>query len=186
MIPRVIFLALFLSVSCSRFCNAEEANNCDVKLNETKATYGDPEEIKEVERQGAHFIVWKYSADRVKFTFAWGGKYDKCYGISEPMEEFELTEKGKEIRVRRAKKEKEIRMGRVKAENPKWSNKVCSAIVESKIFIGMTGEQVVASWGEPNNINRTITINVKHEQWIYAHHYLYFDNGILTTMQEFK
>lgn len=49
----------------------------------------------------------------------------------------------------------------------------------------MTTEQVLRStWGKPKSINETITAGGRHEQWIYpGHQYLYFDNGVLTSIQ---
>ncbi len=55
------------------------------------------------------------------------------------------------------------------------------------VSIGMTEERVLqSSWGKPDSVNRTITANVVHEQWVYESRvrgYLYFDNGILTGIQ---
>lgn len=65
----------------------------------------------------------------------------------------------------------------------KWSSEVWTAIEENKVFIGMTAEQARMSWGKPEEINKTTTDNVKHEQWVYSGSYLYFDNGMLTTIQ---
>lgn len=66
----------------------------------------------------------------------------------------------------------------------KWSLRTWSAIEEGKVFLGMTAEQVRMSWGKPEEINKTITGNIRHEQWVYGiGHYLYFDNGILTGIQ---
>lgn len=65
----------------------------------------------------------------------------------------------------------------------KWVKKVWAAVEEGKVFIGMTAEQARMSWGKPEEVNRTITGNVKHEQWIYGESYLYFENGILSGIQ---
>lgn len=66
----------------------------------------------------------------------------------------------------------------------KWSSKVWSAIEEGKVFVGMTAKQARMSWGKPEEINKTITGNIKHEQWVYgSRSYLYFDNGVLTGIQ---
>ena len=53
------------------------------------------------------------------------------------------------------------------------------------VQIGMTTERVVLSnWGKPNKINRSVYSNgVKHEQWCYSGGYLYFEDGILTGIQ---
>jgi|BioPla2DNA2_1021312.scaffolds.fasta_scaffold51249_1 tetratricopeptide (TPR) repeat protein len=53
------------------------------------------------------------------------------------------------------------------------------------VRIGMTEREVrESSWGDPIKINRTITEYGTHEQWVYDNYnYLYFKNGILTTIQ---
>ncbi|HIY08554.1 MAG TPA: DUF2845 domain-containing protein [Firmicutes bacterium] len=52
--------------------------------------------------------------------------------------------------------------------------------------IGMTKEEALAStWGAPESINTTETSGNVHEQWVYPNNrYLYFDNGVLTGIQE--
>lgn len=61
-------------------------------------------------------------------------------------------------------------------------------ILENKIRLGMTKEEVVASWGKPRDINKTVGSWGVHEQWIYGEFphstYLYFENGILTSWQD--
>lgn len=51
--------------------------------------------------------------------------------------------------------------------------------------IGMTKEEVLEIFGEPKDINRTITADSVSEQWVYSGGiYLYFEDGILTTIQD--
>ncbi|MDM5229910.1 hypothetical protein [Lysinibacillus pakistanensis] len=54
------------------------------------------------------------------------------------------------------------------------------------VYIGMTKEEVlVDGWGKPIDINRTTTTYGVSEQWIYEDYkYLYFEDGILTTIQD--
>ncbi|MWV44976.1 hypothetical protein GRF59_15240 [Paenibacillus sp. HJL G12] len=87
-------------------------------------------------------------------------------------------EKQKKIDELKLKEEKE-REERVKASNEADKNPYSPQI-------GMTKDQVLAStWGKPKNINRTKTATLTHEQWVYgSNRYLYFDNGILTTIQD--
>ena len=57
-------------------------------------------------------------------------------------------------------------------------------ILTGKTKIGMTKNECIMSWGEPESINPTITSNGKSEQWVYSNsQYLYFENGILTAIQ---
>jgi hypothetical protein len=53
--------------------------------------------------------------------------------------------------------------------------------------IGMSQRDILSntSWGQPNGVHRTTTQSGVHEQWVYyGSRYLYFENGILTTIQE--
>lgn len=69
-------------------------------------------------------------------------------------------------------------------------------ILKGRICIGMTKDDVQASWGEPYKINRTVTIWAESEQWIYGvpsmhggllnAQYLYFDGNILTGFQDIE
>lgn len=66
----------------------------------------------------------------------------------------------------------------------KWSNMIWSAIKGGKVFVDMTNEQARMSWGKPKKINKTVNNNMVREQWVYgSNSYLYFENGILTTIQ---
>ena len=66
---------------------------------------------------------------------------------------------------------------------------VDSAIQEGKIFIGMTADEVILSWGRPTKINASISGRGRSEQWIYRRgkigddQYVYVDNGVVTNMQ---
>jgi hypothetical protein len=57
-------------------------------------------------------------------------------------------------------------------------------IIDKKIKIGMKKEMVIDSWGEPEDIHRTVGTWGVHEQWIYGTKYLYFENNILTSFQD--
>ncbi|WP_219834778.1 hypothetical protein [Paenibacillus sp. R14(2021)] len=52
--------------------------------------------------------------------------------------------------------------------------------------IGMTKDQVEKSrWGKPEDVNTTITKYGVHEQWVYYRDkYIYFEDGIVTSIQE--
>lgn len=40
-------------------------------------------------------------------------------------------------------------------------------IAQGQIGVGMTAEQVIASWGPPGNVSRTVSTDGTHESWIY-------------------
>ncbi|MBL7968660.1 MAG: SH3 domain-containing protein [Prolixibacteraceae bacterium] len=67
----------------------------------------------------------------------------------------------------------------------KYSSLIAQKILAGKIWIGMTFEMALDSWGEPEDINRTVTNSTIHEQWVYKENkYLYFENGKLSAWQD--
>ena len=65
-----------------------------------------------------------------------------------------------------------------------WPQNIKEAVENKQVILGMTKEQVKLSWGDPNDVNRTISKNYEREQWVYGRKYLYFINGILDTIQD--
>lgn len=53
------------------------------------------------------------------------------------------------------------------------------------VSIGMNQDDVLkSSWGKPKKVNRTTNAYGTSEQWVYGgHNYLYFKDGILTSIQ---
>jgi hypothetical protein len=93
----------------------------------------------------------------------------------------EKKEKDRKIKEDRLAKQ---RILDIRKKHPDWSDKTIQAISNKKVHIGMTKDQAIAAWGRPNDINKTITAVVTSEQWVYGQRsYLYFDNGVLTAIQ---
>lgn len=66
----------------------------------------------------------------------------------------------------------------------KWGQKNDTYIADGKVVLGMSKEMCVAAWGNPILINRTLIHGLTSEQWVYGYGtYLYFDNGVLTAIQ---
>lgn len=65
----------------------------------------------------------------------------------------------------------------------KFGKENYNLILEGNVKIGMTKEMALLSWGEPKDINSTISSGKTSEQWVYDENYLYFDNDILKTIQ---
>lgn len=66
---------------------------------------------------------------------------------------------------------------------PKWcgpatDQEIRSAIIHNKIFVGMTAEQAVKSWGRPFRINRS---SHGPDQWVYGRKYLYIEDGCVVS-----
>ncbi|MEW6614809.1 MAG: hypothetical protein AB1401_05025 [Thermodesulfobacteriota bacterium] len=77
-----------------------------------------------------------------------------------------------------------LRIATIRA-NPTWSNEMIKIILNEKIKLGMTKEQIVASWGYPKSINRNVGSWGIYEQWVYGNSvYLYLENGILKSFQD--
>jgi len=69
-------------------------------------------------------------------------------------------------------------------ETKQEQQKFAAAKRKEGASIGMTKEDVLASsWGRPEKINTTTTIRGSREQWVYGGGYLYFDENILTAIQ---
>jgi hypothetical protein len=68
----------------------------------------------------------------------------------------------------------------------KFGSNIWNTILESKVVIGMTSEMCKLSWGNPKSINETLNSGSKDEQWVYDDNYLYFENGLLKTIQSEK
>lgn len=52
------------------------------------------------------------------------------------------------------------------------------------VFIGMTEDEVLASkWGKPERVNTTTRQSGTTAQWVYRNSFLYFENGVLTAIQ---
>lgn len=65
------------------------------------------------------------------------------------------------------------------------SKKARSAISNQQVFLGMSTDEAIASWGRPSDINRTAGAWGVHEQWVYGDNtYIYFKNGKLTSWQD--
>lgn len=62
-------------------------------------------------------------------------------------------------------------------------------ILRSKVCVGMSKDEAIASWGSPDEVNKTTGTYGVHEQWVYKgknykNRYLYLESGILKTIQE--
>lgn len=80
-------------------------------------------------------------------------------------------------------KEREIEKAERRESNER--NRLIQEKASRGVTIGMTKEDVLlSSWGAPSNIKKTVNAYGTSEQWVYDNYnYLYFDNGILTSIQ---
>jgi hypothetical protein len=100
---------------------------------------------------------------------------DECFQQSAELEKkeaerlvFETEAQKKQLAASKAAQEKQAR---------EWRKR-------GGVSIGMSQKQVLGSnWGRPEHVNRTITARGVREQWVYGRSYLYFEDGVLTTIQ---
>jgi len=78
------------------------------------------------------------------------------------------------------------------ARHPEWTNEMKKLVGEGQIKIGMTQEQLLSSWGNPNNVNKNAGGWGVFEQWSYGDvrypynvtYYIYLQNGIISSWQK--
>jgi hypothetical protein len=83
-----------------------------------------------------------------------------------------------------AKAQREMEAAKKREEQTK-----IEAFAKHRVWIGMTTAECIQSCSGPLQINKTLTAKGLEEQWVYPSgeegklSYLYFENGILTTIQ---
>lgn len=104
---------------------------------------------------------------------------DMYNNVTNEVNRIEAEKKAKEEAERRERERKEAEEKARKEAEEKARKK------SQGVHIGMTKQEVLDSmWGKPNYINTTTTQYGVHEQWVYGNgNYLYFEDGILTTIQ---
>lgn len=105
--------------------------------------------------------------------------------LTEKARQDRMTEIDNEsVSVEKVQKEARIkRESTIKSKFSKYGAKIVSKIIENKIWIGMTSEMAVASWGSPDQINKSVSTYGTKEQWVYSGDYLYFELGLLKSYQ---
>lgn len=99
-----------------------------------------------------------------------------------------------EVYARRAEEERQREEARLALEKEQQERKAAlirkygksnaELILSGRVRIGMTQAMCREAWGVPDDINRTSGSWGVHEQWVYGlGSYLYFENGILSSIQ---
>lgn len=90
------------------------------------------------------------------------------------------------------KTENEETIKRFDTLSKKYGKFNAKLIIEGRVLIGWTKDMCRESWGSPHDINTITGSWGVHEQWVYEYSFsdsysmycLYFENGILTTIQD--
>jgi hypothetical protein len=57
-------------------------------------------------------------------------------------------------------------------------------IQAKQMQVGMSEAALQCSWGQPEDVNRTVTSTAEHKQYVYGSRYVYVDNGVVTGFQD--
>lgn len=98
----------------------------------------------------------------------------------------ETARKRAEAEAARAEAARKARMKPIEKIMEKYgcSRSDADRVLHHEVILGMTAELCRASWGKPRDINKSTGSWGVHEQWCYSSgNYLYFENGILTSIQ---
>lgn len=68
-------------------------------------------------------------------------------------------------------------------ERTKPTQEELEILKKRKVRIGMTKDMALVGWGIPKHKNNTTSRYGTRSQWVYENSYLYFNDGILTTIQ---
>ncbi len=68
----------------------------------------------------------------------------------------------------------------------KYGRTIAKKMLEGDIYVGMSKKMVLASWGQPEDINSIAIGGTTQEQWVYprTNRYLYFTGNKLTAIQD--
>lgn len=133
------------------------------------------------------------------FDNYWGVRHDSVYGYlhsvylvnTDEMETIIYLHRQEIERINQAalesdKKEKELLQKEFKDMlYNKFGSEVAKRLLKNQYWIGMTDEMALISLGSPDKKNRSVGSWGIHEQWIYGDTYLYFENGVLNSYQNY-
>lgn len=69
--------------------------------------------------------------------------------------------------------------------HPEWTEEVSQAVLAGNVLEGMTTDQVLASYGKPLEILKTLEKSGRdHELWLYTTAYLTFDSDVMTGQED--
>lgn len=129
----------------------------------------------------------KTNLDLLKQYHPESQEYTKAKSIyDQSLTDQELARKKAEQEAAKAEAARRAKMAPIERIMEKYGcdEDIATLILHKQVRRGMTAEQCRAAWGRPEDINRTTGSYGVHEQWCYGgHNYLYFEDGILTTIQ---
>lgn len=162
-----------------KICYGAEAYKLDTKSNWTKIAYKKP------------LLNIDYSSIENNFYIGWTktNNISENYIKSNYEDAVSRFKAKKRLQMRTSKLDRKLNQTKQELEiiftKFGWDKKFIFPLYEHIPVIGMNKEMVIYCWGEPKDINKTTSKYLIHEQWVYSlSKYAYFDNNILTTLQE--
>ncbi len=67
--------------------------------------------------------------------------------------------------------------------HPSWDDEAILTVACHKVRVGLTEDQLRASWGRPDEVNRTVVGASVDDQWVYGSNYVYVEGGEVTSYQ---
>ena len=76
------------------------------------------------------------------------------------------------------------------SRHPEWKNETKQSILDRKVLIGMTKDQVLAAWGSPDRVSQDVFESGATDYWVYEHgdtaeQSLYFINDKLKSIGKY-
>lgn len=115
------------------------------------------------------------------FWLALGGIAWLSVMFGGPSEEEQAQERARQAQVAQAEQDQKAKV--IAEALRQREARVDAAIAKREVFIGMTRDEVIVSWGRPQASNVTLTARGKHEQLVYESNYLYLTDDVLTSIQ---
>lgn len=72
----------------------------------------------------------------------------------------------------------------IKGLHPDWSDSICKVVADGKIIFGMNRDQVLESWGAPDDIKRVVFPKKVVEGWYYKEYILHFEDDSLVSWED--
>jgi hypothetical protein len=99
---------------------------------------------------------------------------------SGPVDVFEAMQRERDY----YKQQEQERRAQYVKDHPQLRPAFAQDILDGKVAVGMTPDDVKASWGKPGMINSSGGVNGSFDQWCYHDSsFLYFTDGLLTSWQ---
>lgn len=116
---------------------------------------------------------------------------DRLVGPELPTLRTRIKEMARRVQQKRQAEARARAAGATKARLAKltarYGSEIGSKILEEKVWIGMTADMLLESWGKPTSINSTITSQGTREQWVYGlGQYVYLEGRKVTAIQQSK